>query len=191
MIGPACPICGNHDCYRQITPYKRYVIDIFPVFWKERVPVARFLCCQQNVTFSLLPDQLIPYVLYTASSVIGTLLFGLLHWQAGKKGFFGATQNIDPDSLITPWLVACWLKIVIRGLRGSHSVLSQWIDLGMVSDPGTSRWEDVAMYFQILGWRGAPPVGGKLREVLHLYIRAVKRFLFGMPSQERRSTYFV
>jgi len=93
--------------------------------------------------------------------VIGTLLFGLLRWQTGKKGFFGAAQDVDPDSLITPWLVACWLKIVICGLRRSHSVLMQWIDLSMVSDPGTFGWKEVAMYFQILGWTGAPPVGGK------------------------------
>ena len=136
--------------------------------------------------FSLLPDQLIPYMLYTVSSVIGTLLYGLFNRQAGMKGFFAATQNVDPDSMITPWLVAYWLKIVISGLRCSHSVLIQWVDLGTVSDPGTSGWKEVAMYFQILGWSGVPPVGVKLRELLHRYIRAVKGFVFGIPSQGRR-----
>ncbi len=182
-----CPICGNYGCYRQITPYERYVIDIFPVFWKERVPIARFLCCEQNVTFSLLPDQLVPYMLYTVSSVIGTLLYGLFHWQSGRKGFFGAVQNVHPDSRITPWLVAYWLQIVISGLRRSHRILIQWLDLGTVSDPGTSGWQEIATYFHILGWRGAPPVGENLRNLLHRYIRAVTGFLFGIPSQGRRS----
>lgn len=191
VIGPACPICGNHDCYRQITPYERYAIDLFPVIWEERVPIARFLCCKQKATFSMLPDQLIPYTLYTASSVIGTLLYGLSHWQAGKKGFFGATQNVEPDSRVTPWLVAYWLKIVLCGLRRSHSVMIQWVDLSTVSDPGTSGWKEVAMYFQILGWSGVPPVGVKLRELLHRYIRAATGFVFGIPSQGRRSRCFV
>jgi hypothetical protein len=130
-------------------------------------------------------------MLYTVSSVIGTLLYGLLHWQAGMKGFFAAAQNVEPDSRITPWLVAYWLKIVICALRRSHSVLIQWIDLSTVSDSGRSAWKEVAMYFQILGWRGIPPVGVKLRDLLHRYIRAVKGFLFGVPSQGRRSRCFV
>jgi hypothetical protein len=134
---------------------------------------------------------LIPYLLYTASSVIGSLLYGLFHWQAGMKGFFGAAQDVDPDSLITPWLVAYWLKIVISGLRRSHSVLIQWIDLSPVSDSGAFGWKEVSVHFQVLGWRGAPPVGIKLRELLHRYIRAVKGFLFGIPSQGRRGRFFV
>jgi hypothetical protein len=182
-----CPVCGKFDCYRPITPYERYVIDIFPVFWKERVPIARFLCCEKKATFSLLPDHLVPYMQYTASSVIGTLLYGLFHWQAGKKGFFGATQNVDPDSRITTWLVAYWLKIVICALRRSHSILIQWIDLSMVSDPGRSGWKEVATYFHILGWRGIPPVGENLLELLRRYIRIAKGFLFGTPSQGRKS----
>ena len=31
-IGPACPICGDHDCYQEIDPYWRYAIDLFPEF---------------------------------------------------------------------------------------------------------------------------------------------------------------
>jgi hypothetical protein len=185
-VGSVCPVCGQCDCYRPITPYERYAIDIFPVFWKERVPVARFLCRGLNVTFSLLPDLLIPYMLYTASSVVGTLLVGLSHWQAGMKGFFGATQNVDPDSRITPWLVTCWLQIVMSGFRRSHRILIRWFDLGTVSDPGTSGWQGIATYFHVLEWRGAPPVGKKLRNLLHQYIRAVRKFLFGIPYQERR-----
>ena len=126
-------------------------------------------------------------MLYTVSSVIGTLLYGLFHWQSGRKGFFGAVQNVHPDSRITPWLVAYWLQIVISGLRRSHRILIQWLDLGTVSDPGTSGWQEIATYFHILGWRGAPPVGENLRNLLHRYIRAVTGFLFGIPSQGRRS----
>src|SRR3972149_8241322 len=68
FIGPRCPICGALDCYRQITPYWRYAIDLFPDFKKEQVPIARFLCRKKRKTFSLLPIQLIPYLQYTAAA---------------------------------------------------------------------------------------------------------------------------
>jgi hypothetical protein len=124
-------------------------------------------------------------VLYTASSVIGTLLYGLFHWQAGNKGFFGACRSVDPDSQITPWLVAYWLKVVLCGLHRSHSMLIQWVDLSTVSDSGTPGWGQLAQYFQVFGWSEPPPVGGKHRDLLHRTIRAVKGFLFGTPSQHR------
>ena len=62
-----CPICNRPDCYREITPYWRYAIEIFPDFKKEKIPVARFVCRELRRTFSLLPVQLIPYFQYTLS----------------------------------------------------------------------------------------------------------------------------
>ena len=75
-LGPVCPICDSLHCYRQITHYWRYAIDLFPEFKKKQVPIARFLCQKRGETLSLLPIQLIPYFQYTVSAVIGTLLFG-------------------------------------------------------------------------------------------------------------------
>jgi hypothetical protein len=87
VIGPVCPICGKRECYRRITPYFRYAIELFPEFGKQRIPIARFLCRNKRRTFSLLPIQLIPYFQYTLCAVIGTLLLGLGYRQAGPAGF--------------------------------------------------------------------------------------------------------
>ncbi len=84
VIGPVCPICGKAQCYREISPYKRSAIDLFPSFRKQSISIARFLCRKRQKTFSLLPMQLIPYMQYSASAVIVTLIVGLKHWQRGE-----------------------------------------------------------------------------------------------------------
>jgi len=109
-----------------MVPYWRYAVELFPEFRKERIPVARFLCRQRQRTFSLLPVQLIPYFQYTVGAVMGTLLLGWGYWQRGQGGFWGASVEVDPDSLVTPWLVAFWLAAVLRGLRRSHAVLAEY-----------------------------------------------------------------
>jgi hypothetical protein len=183
-----CPICGGVDCYRQICPYWRYAIELFPDFKKERIPVARFLCRRRRVTFSLLPIQLIPYFQYTVSAVIGTLLLGFRCWQMGQRGFWGAMMEVDPDSDLTPWLVACWLAAVLRGLRRGHAVLGRFYDLrGLRSSERAVAWEEAAGYFLAFGWR---PQGRWWPSVLALvgqYSRTTRQFLFGTASQQRAS----
>ncbi len=75
--------------------------------------MARFLCHLKRRTFSLLPIQLVPYCQYTLTSIIGALLLGLDSRQQGQQGFQGAVLGVDPDSLVSPWLVACWLVVVL------------------------------------------------------------------------------
>jgi len=45
--------------------------------------------------------------MYTVGAVVGTLLAGLgcRHLGLGGQGFWGAAVAVDPDSLVTPWLV--------------------------------------------------------------------------------------
>jgi len=185
-IGPECPICGGLHCYREISPYWRYAIELFPEFEKKRIPIARFLCRTSQKTFSLLPIQLIPYFQYTLSAVLGTLLLGLGCRQMGQRGFHGASVQVDPDSLVTPWLVACWLMVVLRGFRHAHAVLGRWYDLNTIRTPQRTRaWEEVLGYLLCFGWRPQRHSRPLLWEVLHQYCRTTKRFLFGIPSQER------
>jgi hypothetical protein len=145
FLGPTCPICGKKDCYRGITPYWRYAIDLFPEFRKERVPVARFLCDKRQSTFSLLPTQLIPYFQYTVNAVIGTLLLVLKLPADGTEGFSwrlgggGSGQPPDPmaDCLLAwggcarvpacPWGVETMVqpdtdKIFIHDCRMGRSI---------------------------------------------------------------------
>ena len=130
--------------------------------------------------------QLIPYFQYTVHAILGTLLLGLGCWHRGQQGFHGASVELDPDSLVTPWLVACWLRVVMKGLRRAHAVLRRWYDLSRIRTPQRSRvWEEVSGYFLSLGWKTDLYWGSLLREILNRYSRTTKRFLFGTPSQER------
>ena len=116
--------------------------------------MARFLCRLLRLTFSLLPTQLAPYCQYTLAAIIGALLLGLASRQQGEQGFQGAVLAVDPDSLVTPWLVACWLVLVRRGLQCAHAVLRQWYDLSGIRTAQSlgAAWEEVADYFLSLGW---------------------------------------
>ena len=186
FLGLACPICGQQRCYRQISPYWRYAIDLFPEFKKERIPIARFVCRRREKTFSLLPIQLIPYHQYTVNAVIGALLLGIQCRQMGQKGFHGASVAVDPDSLVTPWLIACWLGVVVLGLRRAHGVLAGWYPLTEVrSSPRSAAWEEVAGYFVCFGWKPQIRWGPLLRALVNRYSRSTKRFLLGTPSQHR------
>jgi hypothetical protein len=175
-------LCHRPDYYRPISPYWRYAQELFPEFKKERIPVARFLCRLKRRTFSLLPIQLAPYCQYTLKAIIGTLLLGLASRQQGQRGFQGAVLAVDPDSLVTPWLVACWLVLVLGGLKRAHAWFRRYYDLGGIRTL-KQAWEQVRDYFLALGWKspGSPSI-----EVLHQYSRTTRQFMFGIPSQQRR-----
>jgi hypothetical protein len=188
-IGPVCPICGHPDCYREITPYWRYAIELFPEFRKKKIPIARFLCRKQEETFSLLPVQLIPYFQYTVGAVIGTLLLALQCRKMGQQGFFGASIGVDQESLVTPWLIACWLVVVLRGLRLGHRVLVGLYDLSAIRiRQDTPPWEEVTGYLIAFGFRPLVPwsqARGVIERLLYRYSHATAQFLFGTPSQSR------
>jgi hypothetical protein len=140
--------------------------------------VARFLCRLRRRTFSLLPIQLAPYCQYTLRAIIGTLLLGLGVREQGQQGLQGAVLAVDPDSLVTPWLVACWLALVLNGLRRAHPLLRV---VGLTLRHGTA-WEEVSDYFLSLGWTSP---GQPLLKVLYRYSRTTRQFMFGIPSQGR------
>jgi len=184
QIGPICPLCGRVNCYRKMTPYWRYAIELFPEFQQEQIPIGRFLCRQRRRTFSLLPIQLIPYFQYTVEAVLGTLLLAWGYWQRGQGGLWGASLEVDPDSLVTPWLVAFWLGAILRGFRRGHSALGRFYDLTGIGTPKeVSLWKEAAAYFLVLGLKAKKrPVG---IQFVRTYTQATRQFLFGIPSQQR------
>lgn len=136
----------------------------------------------------MLPIQLIPYFQYTVSAVIGTLLLGYSWWQLGQGGFWGASIEVDPESLVTPYLIVCWLKVVVRGFRRAHAVLRRFYDLGGVHTSNrTVRWEEVGGYFLAFGCKPHSQWWPVLSALLHRYSLATTQFLFGTASQQRAS----
>jgi hypothetical protein len=135
----------------------------------------------------MLPSQLIPYFQYTVNAVIGTLLLMLQCRQRGQKGFHGASVAVDPDSVLTPWLIACWLGVVVLGLRRAHGVLGRWYNLTDIRcSSRTAPWEEASGYFLCFGWGLQIRWGPPLQSVVNRYSRNTGRFLFGVPSQSRR-----
>jgi uncharacterized membrane protein YphA (DoxX/SURF4 family) len=162
------------------------VLELFPEFKKERIPIVRFLCRKTRRTFSLLPIQLIPYFQYTLSAVVGTLLLGWGYFQRGQQGFWGASIEVDPESLVTPWLVAFWLTAILRGLRRGHAVLGRFYDLtGIYTPKRAALWEQAAGYFLVLGLKSKIRWFPLLMDLVSRYSRTTKQFLFGIPSQQR------
>jgi len=140
------------------------------------------------VTFSLLPVQLIPYFQYTVCAVVGTLLLGVGCWQMGQRGFYGASMEVDPESLVTPWLITCWLAAVVRGLRRSHAVLRQLYNLeGIGTSNRVGTWEEAAAYFAAFGLRPKIDWCCLLVDQVYRYSHGTGQFLFGTPSQHRSS----
>jgi hypothetical protein len=134
-----------------------------------------------------LPIQLIPYFQYTVTAVIGTLLLGYQYWQKGYRGFYGASVSVEADSLVTPWLVVCWLAIVARGFRRAHAVLRRFYDLSDIHTlmDGASLWKDVSGYFLAFGLNQKIPWTKRVLTLCRRYSRSTNRFLFGIPSQQR------
>lgn len=134
----------------------------------------------------MLPTQLIPYFQYTVYAVIGTLLLGIRYHKRGQKGFHGASVEVDPQSLVTPWLIACWLAVTVLGLRRSHGVLRRFYDLNAMGSMKLSqRWEEIEEYFLSFGWKPDLLWGPLLQALLNRYSRTTRLFVFGTPSQHR------
>jgi hypothetical protein len=171
-----------------MAPYWRYAIELFPQFKKKRIPIARFICRQRRKTFSLLPIQLIPYFQYTVGAVVGTLFLGMGYWKMGQKGFHDASVAVDPDSLVTPWLITCWLVAVVRGLGRGHAVLRRLYNLNGIRTLETAQgWQEVTDYFVAFGLEPKIDSHGLLMDVVGRYSRCTGQFLFGTPSQYRGS----
>jgi len=171
-----------------MTPYWRYAIELFAAFKKKRIPIARFLCRKRRKTFSLLPIQLIPYFQYTVGTVVGAVLLGMECWRNGQKGFYGACEAVDPESLVTPWLITCWLAAVVRGFHHGHPELRRFYPLdGMGTLERAKGWQEAADYFVAFGFRPKRGSQSLLMDVVGRYSRSTGQFLFGTPSQYRNS----
>ena len=183
--GEVCPLCGRIGCYREISPYHRSVIELFP-FREGKVPIRRFQCREKMRTFSLLPHQLAPYHKYTIESMIlSVLIWCEFHREAGV-GASLAVEELPGDCQVTPWLLRRWLGIVLTGFHGGHSILCAWYDLSGIRS-GENLPEmiyEVYSYYHGLVPRG-PPSRMALRGMVQRYSKATGRHLLGIPSQER------
>jgi len=154
----------------------------------DRVRIARFLCRSTMRTFSLLPCQLLPYHRYTVATMVLALLLAYNAAETDHRGFCTvAEQWLPVDAVITGWLLACWLNVIVAGFRRGHAWLAKRYDLRRVSSAKTSaaRLNEIHTYCDAIFARG-PPTAGDIIAVAGAYGSANQRFLFGSPSQSRR-----
>ena len=173
LQGP-CPVCGGRGRIGELTPYERRVVELFP-HREEWVLVARFRCHRTGRTFSLLPQELAPYHVYTVPSMLRVL--ALIHGLFGDPGrsLESIIADLPSDCAVTVYLVRCWARMMVRGFRRAHARLARRYDLRGIRSEAGFRGEtaEVHTYLGACGPRG-PPCSGP-------------RFLFGTASQDRGS----
>lgn len=184
-IGVSCPICGGHPCHRPIAPYNRWVVELFP-FRRERVPVARFQCRRTLKTFSMLPFQLAPYHQYTVATMLTALVLAQQVLIEDGKGLGQTVLELPVESLVTTWLLRCWLGKVLKGLRRAHAELAVGHDLvGICTGRGLhDDLSEVRFYLTAFSGRG-PPGCRSANHLIEHHARRTRRFLVGAPSHVR------
>lgn len=189
VIGPYCPICGESCGYRELTEYLRRVEELWPEA-KGEVPVMRFQCRGAHLgsTFSMLPEQLIPYQKYT----VETVLTALLLWREyacspGVSGTaYGMVQTLSGETDVTPWQLRKWLLVIRHGFLAAQGELSLRYDFSSVPREEGIRGELDTVYGYVEAFsRGPPPAVSAVIMVLKIYFQISGRFLFGCPSQSR------
>jgi hypothetical protein len=96
---------------------------------------------------------------------------------------------VDPDSLVTPWLVMYWHGVIVRGFRRAHAILGRVLNFNEVLSTPTGRtWYEIKSYFLVLGINLQTPWWPQFQALLHQYSRGTGQFLFGKPSQQRTAT---
>jgi hypothetical protein len=105
------------------------------------------------------------------------------NWQNVNK----VLQNLccPTESLVTPWLITCWLVAVVQGLRRGHAALRQFYNLDGIHTSGV--WEEAAAYFGAFGLKPKIDRLSLLMDLVYRYSRRTGQFLFGTPSQHRSS----
>ena len=115
-----CPICGGSNCCVRIGYYYRYVLSLEEGILIQ-VAIARFLCKRKNkpkikdLTFSLLPDCLIPYMQPTIDT-----LMQVTHNKLVKK-----KTNEEIVSQFYFQIYEVRLNLSVETLRGYYDLFEQ------------------------------------------------------------------
>ncbi len=179
-------MCGGRAGYREITPYSRQVVELFP-YRHRRVDVARFQCRDTLRTFSLLPCQLVPYHRYTLRSILLALVLASKLKAPTQPGLSRAANALHPDATVWPWQLRKWLGVVVSGLRRAHPILRFGGDLTQIRS-GVCLSEqvlEVGAYVQSFVTARGPPDQAAVARLLSHYFEHTSRFIVGSPSQER------
>ena len=107
----------------------------------------------------------------------------------GYSGYEAAVKHDETDSAITPFLVWCWLRVVVTGLRRAHCVLRAQYDLRAVQSGQSRRglMGEAAGYQRAIAAGGSASWPDKMEGLPRAYVQATGHFFCGSPSQQRLS----
>jgi hypothetical protein len=183
-INNKCPICGSSECASFHKYYKRQVVDINGVYYKD-FPIARFLCRnRKTLTFSLLPYQLIPYRKYSLELIILMLSFlyqgdtSIALDHLVKINIFSVTYSYLAN--LSKLLQESLEKILFSG---------HYDDLNKIiahENNEKDRLENFIAFSKGFNFaKGNWITKGACALSYDFYLRSNGRFLFGTPSQLR------
>ena len=182
-INNICPICGSSDCVRFHNYYRRKVIDIDGSYYED-FPIARFLCRNRGLTFSLLPYQLVPYRKYSLELI---LLILQLSYQENRSRALDHLGEVGIFS-VTYCYIAIFIKIVKESLEkavisGDYAELNKIVGS---KDSEKARLESFMAFLSEFEFsHGRSIIQGPCALGYDFYLRSRGRFLFGTPSQFR------
>lgn len=147
--------------------------------------MARFLCNKTGGTFSLLPNQLIPYCQYTVDAVVGTLLKVYQFQQIGQTGYHGASIELDSDCFVTPYLIQTWAVLLLSGLLRGHHVLHEKFPFPVSKKPDPRDIiKTIYLYLQSINGVDCPN-RQCLKTAIRYHFNQTGKCLFGKTSCER------
>jgi len=118
-----CPICSSANCARFHGYYYRPVVTKEGIYYKD-FPIRRYKCRNKGnkrlkqVTFSLLPHELLPYVKYSVEFIFKILFDIYVHDMSEKSALDIISQFCDEDILcISPITVYNFKYLVLKGMN--------------------------------------------------------------------------
>jgi len=162
---------------------------LFP-YQKEWIPVARMFCRTTRRTVSLLPLELAPYHPYTIPSMLMVVLLCARGMERRSpvgilRTLLDAVQKTDD---VTESLLGFWVKFLLQGFGRAHSELRKQYDLSTISSGRgfQSKVLQLGAYLRCCRVRGPPDLERDVMALLKEMSARTNRFLFGIPSQDRR-----
>ena len=188
-----CPICSKENCARFLRFYYRPVVTEEGIYYKD-FPIIRYKCNGKgnkkikDVTFSLLPHELIPYVKYSKGFIFKILFNIHVHKMSEKTALDIISQLCSEEVLcISPATVynfkCCILKGIDRlGISKLYPVLEDIIN---TPDRG-KRLRLFVLYLHSIKHIRSPCEFSYEFYVKNGSYKTNSPFLWGTPSQFRK-----
>jgi hypothetical protein len=202
-----CPICGGEDCAVYWGFYTRQVIEPMGGLSVDDFPVMRFRCYRRggtprvsDVTFSLLPLDLVPFRRLSLKFMVAAVLLWLQRRLSRERAEEFIQKELvdmeDPESVpfASAWAQWTWFCLLREGLHRLVRRGSPVIHRSLVDGSGVWKSLQLANFLELTAIyasrRLEPQIRGPDALAGDFFLiaggqRANAGFLFGLASQHR------